>query len=147
MLALTRLTAVVVLFVLGPAVPSQAAVDCRRATPLPDGLELVAPAADVPESAARFAGAWSGAWRDAGGSEALCNTLVVVEVLANSYARVVYSGEASVLNEIPNFWRSTGRIVDGVLRFQLPTIGGGALAYRFDGAQRPGRGQEATLEG
>ena len=139
MLALTRLAAVVVLLVLSPAVPSQADVDCRGATPLPDGLELVAPAADVPESAARFAGAWSGAWRDAGGSEALCSTLVVVEVLANGYVRVVYSvGAASPLNEIPNFWRSTGRIVDGVLRFQLPTIGGGALAYRFDGAQLVG---------
>ncbi len=134
----------VLALVLSVGAVAEGAVDCRGATPLPDGLELVAPATDVPESAARFAGAWSGAWRDAGGSEALCSTLVVVEVLANGYVRVVYSvGAASTLNEIPNFWRSTGRIVDGVLRFQLPTIGGGALAYRFDGAQLAGTYNDA----
>ena len=33
----------------------------------------------------------------------------------------------------PNFWRVTGRIVDGVLRFHLPVPDQPSLTYRFDG--------------
>ena len=107
MLTVIRLS--VVVLTLAVAATSHAAVDCRGATSLPDGLNLTPPAADVPESVARFAGAWTGAWRDSRGNEALCNTLIVEEVLANGYARVVYSvGAAPTMgNGIPNFWRAT----------------------------------------
>ena len=59
---------------------------------------------------------------DQNGREALCHTLVVEEVLANGYAQVIYSiGTYAAWNiRQPNFWRATGRIVDGVLRFHLP---------------------------
>lgn len=125
---------------LAAAATAEAAVDCRGATPLPDDLTLASPAADVPEGSARFAGAWTGAWRDARGNEAQCNALVVEDVDAKGYARVVYSVGASPTmgSGIPNVWRVTGRIVDGVLRFRLPTVDRGALAYRFDGAALAG---------
>ena len=68
-------------------VAAEAALDCRGKTPLPDDLALVPPAADVPERAARFAGAWNGAWLDAKGDENRCQTLVVEEVLAQDPPR------------------------------------------------------------
>lgn len=138
MLAVIRLA--VLVLALNVAAVADAAVDCRGATPLPDDLALTAPTADVPEGLARFAGAWTGAWRDAKGNEALCTTLVVEEVLANGYARVVYSvGVSPTLGvRIPGFWRAAGRIAEGVFRFRLPTIDRGALAYRFDGADLAG---------
>jgi hypothetical protein len=40
------------------------ALDCRGVMPLPPDVHLVTPSADVPEAIARFAGAWTGAWRD-----------------------------------------------------------------------------------
>jgi hypothetical protein len=48
---------------------------------------------------------------------------------------VVYSiGTDAATNILqPNFWRVTGRIVDGVLRFHLPVTAGPSLAYRFEG--------------
>ncbi|MGH7673064.1 MAG: hypothetical protein ACREMC_09190, partial [Gemmatimonadales bacterium] len=138
MLAVTRLA--VLVLALTVAAGAGAAVDCRGATPLPDDLTLTAPAADVHESLARFAGAWTGTRRDAKGADALCTTLVVEEVLANGYARVVYSvGVSSALGVgIPSFWRVGGRIAEGVLRFRLPTIDRGALVYRFDGTDLTG---------
>jgi hypothetical protein len=138
MLPLIRPVLVVLMLAVVPA--SAAALDCRGATPLPDDLKIVPAAADAPASAARFAGAWSGAWRDSRGNDAQCNTLVIEEVHANGYARVVYSVGASPTtgSGTPSFWRMTGRHVDGVLRFDLPAIGRNALAYRFDGAQLVG---------
>jgi CubicO group peptidase (beta-lactamase class C family) len=137
---LTGVRLAILVLALSVAATSEAAIDCRAATPLPDDLTLVAPTADVPESLARFAGAWSGAWRDPKGNEALCTTLVVEEVLGNGYVRVVYSvGVSPALGvRIPSFWRAGGRITEGVLRFRLPTIDRGALAYRFDGSDLTG---------
>jgi hypothetical protein len=65
---LTGVRLAILVLALSVAATSEAAIDCRAATPLPDDLTLVAPAADVPESLARFAGAWSGAWRDTKGN-------------------------------------------------------------------------------
>ena len=77
---------------LGLALSTQAvaARECHRETPLPAEVRLIAPGPEVPEAMARFAGVWTGAWLDKG-SEALCHTLVVEEVFANGYARVIYS--------------------------------------------------------
>jgi hypothetical protein len=113
------------------------AKDCRQETPLPKDVRLVAPGTDVPETVARFAGAWSGAWRPHGlaaiaflfrhlvrGQSFVppCQTLVVEEVLPNGYARLIFSYEASATLDIPlpEFLRVTGRVVNGALRFQLP---------------------------
>ncbi len=52
--------------------------------------------------------------------DGLCRTLVVEEVLPNGFARVIYShGTYEAWNvRLLNFWRASGRIVDGVLRLQ-----------------------------
>jgi hypothetical protein len=122
-----------------------AALDCRAATPLPADRTTTAPTPDIPADIARFAGGWTGAWIDASGKEAQCNALVVEEVFANGYARVVYSiGSSESLGiGIPTFFRSTGRIADGVLRFRLPVPGRPALAYRFDTEQLVGTFNDA----
>jgi hypothetical protein len=107
-----------------------AAKECHRETPLSADVRLITPGPEVQEAVARFAGAWIGAWADKG-SEPLCHTLVVEEVLANGYARVIFSyGTSAALNvPLPGFLRVTGRIGDGELRFHLPD--GAKLAYRF----------------
>jgi hypothetical protein len=108
----------IITVMLGLALGTQAAAakECQRETPLPAEVQLVAPAPEVPEALARFAGVWTGEWEGSGG---LCHTLVVEEVLANGFARVTSSAGTSVsLNiPLPGFFRVTGRIVDGVLRF------------------------------
>src|SRR2546428_11558916 len=108
----------VMMVALGLTLGTQAAAakECYRETPLPADVRLVAPGPEVPEAMARFVGTWLGAGLDEG-SEALCHTLVVEEVLANGYARVVASfGTSAAANTpLPRFLRATGRIVDGVL--------------------------------
>ena len=132
---------VVMAMIPGFAPKTQAATvkDCERKTPLPANITLIKPAAAVSETIARFAGAWIGLWPDLKGREALCHTLVIEEVLPNGYARVIYSiGTDAGLNiRQPNYWRVTGRIIDGALRFHLPLPDQPSLSYRFDG-QTPG---------
>jgi len=74
--------AVTVALALG--VPAAAAKECRRETPLPADTRLITPSRDVPETQARFAGAWAGAWKTPTGGDALCHTLVVEEVFPNA---------------------------------------------------------------
>ena len=109
----------------GLALATQAATarECHRETPLPADVRLIAPGPEVPEAVARFAGAWIGAALD-NGKEALCHTLVVEEVYANGFARVIFSvGTYADLDlRQPNFWYTTGRIVDGKLRFDIHGI-------------------------
>src|SRR5262249_5785656 len=90
---LLRVTVVVLALVAAPL--SARALECQGAVPLPNDIRLVRPAADVPSAIARFAGAWSGAWRDTNGRDTQCNALVVEEVHANGFARVVYGVSAS----------------------------------------------------
>ncbi len=107
--------------------------DCRDETPLPTDVRLVAAGARVSPDAARFAGAWTGAWKDDQGADAPCATLVVEELFPNGYARVIYSHgtwEGWKIRQ-PRFWRATGRIVDGALRFVLPTADRPPFVYRF----------------
>jgi hypothetical protein len=102
-----------------------AATECARETPLPAEVYLIAPGSEVPEAIAGFAGIWSGEEVDERGS--LCHTLVVEEILANGYARVIFSVGTSAAWDVrlPWFLRATGRVVDGELRVQLslPTPG------------------------
>ena len=116
------------------------ALGCHGLAPLPDDVRVVSPATDLPAPLAGFGGAWTGAWQNSRGGEARCHTLVVEEVHANGFARVVYSVSASAAlgNRLPYVWRLTGRIVAGALTFVLPTAGRGALVYRRDGADLAG---------
>ena len=70
---------------LGLALGTQAAAakECQRETPIPTDVRLVAPGPEVPETVVRFAGVWTGNWKD---SDGLCQTLIVEEVLANGTA-------------------------------------------------------------
>lgn len=133
----------VIAVVLGLALSTQAATAkaCQRETPLPADVRLIAPGPQVPEAVARFAGVWTGEWERTDG---VCHTLIVEEVLANSYARVIYSHGASLaLNvPLPGFWRATGRIVDGTLRFHEPIPERPEFAY-----QRAGETLEGTFQG
>jgi hypothetical protein len=127
--------------------------ECARETPLPAELHLLAPGSEVPEGVARFAGIWSGeVVAERGG---LCTTLVVEEVLAGGYARVLVSvGTSAALDDrLPWFLRTTGRVVDGALRVDLPSPTRGVppltLIYRVAGetlqVTQEGGDQPATL--
>ncbi len=128
---------VVMTIALGLALGSQAAAakECQRETPLPADVRLIAPGPEVPEAVARFAGAWSGVSVGPGDSVPICETLVVGEVLANGYARVIFSEGTSVALDVrlPWFVRATGRIVDGELRMPLPVRHRPQLTYRVAG--------------
>jgi len=93
---------------------------------------LVAPGPEVPEPVVRFAGVWIGEWER---TDRFCHTLVVEEVFANGFARVIYSHGASLaLNvPLPGFWRATGRIVEGTLRIHEPIPERPEFAYRVAG--------------
>ena len=108
--------------------------DCRDETPLPADARLTTPGADVPSDAARFAGVWVGPWKETSG-DTVCATLVVEEVLPTGHARVVYShGPWEPFGlRLPMYWRASGRVVDGELRFPLPLPDRPAMAYRFTG--------------
>jgi hypothetical protein len=134
---------------LAAAAPSEGK-DCQSDTMLPSDVRVTIPGADVPASAARFSGTWNGLWKDKDRDDGLCRTLVVEDVLANGFARVVYSHgtyEGWKVRQ-PNFWRASGRVVDGVLRLEVPYISRPDVTYRFvDGTLRETfRGQpSATL--
>ena len=121
------------------------AKDCAREVPLPADARLVPRAAGVPDDVARFAGAWLGAWKNRDGSDGLCTALIVEEVFANGFARVIYGyGTDKAFDaDVPNYRRATGRIADGALRFLLPSPGRPTFAYTFDDGKlrRTSRGE------
>jgi hypothetical protein len=63
------------------------------------------------------------------------DTLVVEEVLAHGDARVIYSvGTSADLNScLPGYWRASGSIANGELRFHLPVPDRPELTYQFAG--------------
>ena len=61
---------------LAAAAPSEGK-DCQSDTMLPSDVRVTIPGADVPPSAARFSGTWSGLWKDKDRDDGLCRTLVV----------------------------------------------------------------------
>jgi hypothetical protein len=121
------------------------AKECTHATPLPADTTIAPPAVDVPADVARFSGAWSGVWTGPTGGP--CTALVVEEVLANGYARVVYSiGVFDPHVRLPRYWRATGRIVNSVLSFGLPAPSGAEYTFRPAGNGLAGSFKEGTIE-
>ena len=122
--ALDALRALVlaVLLVVAVGLRPAEARDCRDETPLPADVKLIAPGPDIAPEAARFAGAWTGAWKEQD-TDTICATLVVEELLPSGHARVIYGhGTWEPLGiRVPAYWRATGRVVDGVLRFTCPS--------------------------
>ena len=111
-----------------------ASQNCRHKTPLPLDMRMVTPRPDIDATIARFVGVWLGMWQHDTGDETQCTTLVVEEVFANGYARVVYSEGTSAgwHTSIPSFRRATGKIDKGELRFRMP-VSRAKLVYRFEG--------------
>jgi hypothetical protein len=110
------------------------AKDCAGATPMPADVTITPPAADVSADIARFSGAWGGVWAPRAGGDGPCAVLVVEDVFANGYARVVYSvGASDPVSPQPRAWRASGRVVEGVLRFELPLSWRPELTYRLVG--------------
>ena len=123
------------------------AKECSRATPLPADTTITPAGADVPAEVARFSGAWGGVWTNRSGAGGPCTTLVVEEVLANGYARVVYSiGVFDPHARLPRYWRTSGRIVNGVLSFGLPAPSRAEFTFREAGADLAGTYKEGTVE-
>src|SRR5262245_60218037 len=121
--------------------------ECSRATPLPADTAVTAPEADVPAEVARFSGAWGGVWTDRTGAGGPCTTLVVEEVLANGFARVIYSiGVFDPHIRLPRYWRASGRIVNGVVSFGLPAPLQAEYTFRPVGTDLAGTYKEGTVE-
>ena len=123
--------------------------ECSHTAVLPPDATVTPPAVDVPADVARFSGVWGGGrWTDRAGRRGQCTTLVVEEVLAGGYARLVYAVgtvDPSVLQ--PRSWRVGGRVVDGVLRFELAAVPTRPrFTWRFDGAHLAGTTGEAGQE-
>jgi hypothetical protein len=139
------IAAALAVILLGPGAAADAK-DCTGATPLPADTTITAPAADVPPDLARFSGGWGGVWIDRAGTSTSCTTLVVEEVLPNGYVRVVYSiGAFHPHTPVPQYWRASGRIVAGVLRFEVPVQGRHEFTYRFAGNDLAGEYKEVAV--
>jgi imidazolonepropionase-like amidohydrolase len=99
--------------------------------PLPDDVNMVDPAADVPRGMAAFSGKWTGRW---------ANTLdhvLVVEKIDGRNVTFIYSwGVAPAWNiTMPGFVRVTGTVDDGgVLRGTLSN--GAEVAYKLSQDQQ-----------
>jgi hypothetical protein len=127
--------------------PRTSAMECSRATPLPTDTTITPPGADVPADVARFSGAWGGIWTGRNGAGGPCTTLVIEEVFANGYARVVYSiGVFDPSVRLPRYWRASGRIVNGVLNFGLPAPSQAEYTFRSAGTDLAGTYKEGTVE-
>ena len=87
--ALRLLVILAVLLAVTAGLRPAEARDCRDETPLPADVKLIAPGPDIAPEAARFAGAWTGAWKEQD-TDTLCATLVVEELLPSGHARVIY---------------------------------------------------------
>lgn len=121
--------------------------DCSSATPLPQDTAITPVGADVPTAVAGFSGGWQGSWRNRTSADGPCTTLVVEEVLANGYARVVYSiGAFDPYVLLPRYWRLSGRVVDGVLSFTLPAPMRAEYTFRVAGSGLAGSYKDDTAE-
>ncbi len=109
-----RAASVVAAIVLGLVVVGTAISQSPPTIPLPSDLKLDAPAAAVPESIARFSGAWAhGAW-----DGVLPHVLVVESVDGTGRAQVVYAlGDFAEGNVSRAYRRVTGRIEGDELHF------------------------------
>src|SRR5687767_13760126 len=86
--AFRPLLVLAVLLVVAAGLRPAEARDCRGETPLPADVKLIAPGPNIAPEAARFAGAWTGAWKEQD-ADTICATLVVEELLPSGHARVI----------------------------------------------------------
>jgi hypothetical protein len=100
----------VVLLLMHAAHAPPLTVDPESIVPLPDKLDMEAPAPDVPPDIARFQGAWIGTWHDDR------HILVVERVKADGRANVVFAQSDSAFYDANReWWRDEATIIDGVL--------------------------------
>ena len=119
--------------------------ECSHSTPLPKDTAITPPKADVSAEFAIFSGVWGGRWGRT--SSGTCTTLVVEEVLANGLARVIYSiGAFDPHVRVPRYYRTSGRIRNGVLSFGLPAPSRAEYAFRPVGSNLVGTYKEGTAE-
>src|SRR6266581_955437 len=140
--------AILVAMLLGVGTDADAQ-DCSHAMLLPVDTTITPPAADVPAELALFSGAWGGVWTDRAGRPGACTTLVVEDVFADGYVRVVLTNSIGVLDPSlrqPRAWRVAGRIVAGTLRFELPSPTRPVFTYRFVGNDLAGTAGDGTVE-
>jgi hypothetical protein len=138
--------ALVALLGLGVGADAQ---ECAHALLLPVDMTITPPAADVPAALAPFSGAWGGVWTDRAGHLGACTALVVEDVFADGYVRVVLANSVGVLDPSmrqPRYWRAAGRVVAGTLRFELPIPRRPAFTYRFAGSDLAGTARDGTVE-
>src|SRR5919197_2118175 len=138
-------TIALVALLLGVSVGANAQ-ECVHALLLPVDMTIRPPAADVPADLAPFSGAWGGVWRDDAGRPRACTALVVEEVFANGYVRVVYSVGVFAPSLLrPRSWRAAGRVIAGTLRVELPVEPQTPLTYRLAGNNLMGNARDGTV--
>jgi dienelactone hydrolase len=102
--------------------------DPEAIVPLPDKLEVTAPAANVPAEVARFHGAWVGTWGDE-----VRHILIVERVQPDGRANIVFAvGDSATYGITREWWRSEAKIANGILTI----MGFRTLRYAFDGPDR-----------
>jgi hypothetical protein len=140
--------AALVAMLLGVGVGADAQ-ECSNVTPLPVDTTITPPAADVPAELAQFSGVWGGVWTDHAGRPGACTALVVEDVFANGFVRVVLANSVGVLDPHmlqPRSWRVAGRVVAGTLRFALPIPTRPEFTYRFAGNDLAVPARAGTVE-
>src|SRR5437870_13002422 len=83
------------------------------------------------------------------GRPGACTVLVVEDVFANGYVRVVLTNSVGVLDPHmlqPRYWRAAGRVVAGTLRFELPIPTRPEFTYQFAGNALAGTARAGTVE-
>ncbi|MEQ8393727.1 hypothetical protein [Thalassobaculum sp.] len=98
--------------------------------PLPDKIEIMQPAADVPENVRQFLGRWEGKW----GTE-LNHIFIVTSVSASGAAEAIYAyGNAPKWNVTPDWHRVQGTISGNKLELpRFPNSAEVSYTLRGDG--------------
>ena len=79
-----------------------------QAIPLPENIEIVAPASDLPKEIAAFSGKWEGVW------ENVLDAILIVEEIDSEQAKVIYAwGDAARWNITKGYSRGVAKIIPG----------------------------------
>ncbi len=83
-------------------------IGCASTAPLPETLNIVPPAGDVPPEIAAFSGVWEGMWISA------FDTVLVVEKIDIDNAEVILSiGKGVNCPACESYWYQTGKVRPG----------------------------------